>query len=372
MAIELVTGHAGEGHVSSADAGRYNAGVCGVGKYVLNTGQKFAYSIESANLIRIGTGDAVNQGRHISIRQNTYEDANLLNGTQGKTRIDVITLRYSKVTRQVEGEPVTVEEATVEVIKGTEVPVGTAPEVPAVISGNIFDGATTDDMPLYHVLITDTSVTSVTAVFTVLDPMDELWDQLSTYDTSIDVLSNKIGDTAMGTTATTLTGAIKELLTKIGSTAMGTTATTLTGAIKELVTKIGSVAMGTTATTVTGAIKELKTAITNLQALVGTSTFRIYEKSWDNITIAADWYYDRSGFNITTSGYRALAIAGFGVYGASSGAVNYNWCIFQKCVLWRNSTSDFLDFYVWNQNKNAAAKVKIRIWVLYVKSGLFG
>ena len=372
MAIELVTGHAGEGHVSSADAGRYNAGVCGVGKYVLNTGQKFAYSIESANLIRIGTGDAVNQGRHISIRQNTYEEANLLNGTQGKTRIDVITLRYSKVTRQVEGEPVTVEEATVEVIKGTEVPVGTAPEVPAVISGNIFDGATTDDMPLYHVLITDTSVTSVTAVFTVLDPMDELWDQLGTYDTSIDALSNKIGDIEMGTTATTLTGAIKELLTKIGSTAMGTTAGTVTGAIKELVTKIGSTAMGTTATTLTGAINELKQGLGALQGLINGSTFRIYEKTWDNVTIGADWYYEKTGFNVTTSGYRALAIAGYGVYPASSGAVNYNWCIFQKCALWRTSTVDYLDYYVWNQNTGATAKVKIRVWILYAKSGLFG
>lgn len=370
MAIELVTGHAGEGHVSSADAGRYNAGVCGVGKYVLNTGQKFAYSIESANLIRIGTGDAVNQGRHISIRQNTYEDANILNGTQGKTRIDVITLRYSKVTTQVEGEPVTVEVATVEVIKGTEVPVGTAPEVPAVISGNIFDGATTDDMPLYHVLIADTSVTSVTAVFTVLDPLDAMWAVIDEYDSSIGGLANKIGDVEMGTTAPTLTGAIKELLTKLGSTAMGTTATTVTAAIKELVNKIGSTAMGTTATTVTGAIKELKTAISGLQSLINGSTFRIYEKAWDNISIGADWYYDRSGFNVTMSGYRALAITGFGVYPASSGGVYANWCLFQKCVLWRNTTSDFLDFYVWNQNKSATAKVKIRVWVLYVKTGL--
>ena len=46
MAIELITGYAGEGHVSSADAGRFNAGVCGTGKYVLGTGTKFAYSVE--------------------------------------------------------------------------------------------------------------------------------------------------------------------------------------------------------------------------------------------------------------------------------------------------------------------------------------
>ena len=146
MAIELVTGHAGQEHVSSADAGRFNAGVCGTGKYVLDTGLKFAYSIESANLIRISSGDAVNQGRHITIPPNTYEDAALLNGAQGKTRIDVITLRYSKVTRQVDSETVTLEEASVEVVKGTEVPTGTTPEVPAVISGNIFGGATADGL----------------------------------------------------------------------------------------------------------------------------------------------------------------------------------------------------------------------------------
>lgn len=192
MAIELVTGHAGEGHVSSADAGKFNAGVCGAGKYVLNTGQRFAYSIESANLIRIASGDAVNQGRHISIRQNTYEDANILNGTQGKTRIDVITLRYSKVTRQVEGEPVTVEVATVEVIKGTEVSVGTTPEAPAVVSGNIFDGATTDDMPLYHVLITDTSVTSVIPVFSVLLDISNIQQYINTFNTDVAQLQEDV------------------------------------------------------------------------------------------------------------------------------------------------------------------------------------
>lgn len=48
-----------------------------------------------------------------------------------------------------------------------------------------------------------------------------------------ETLTSKIGNTAMGTTATTVTGAIKEHSNKIGNTSMGTTATTLTGAIKE-------------------------------------------------------------------------------------------------------------------------------------------
>lgn len=160
MAIELITGYAGEGHVSSADAGRFNAGVCGTGKYVLGTGTKFAYSIESSNLVRISSGDAVDQGRHIIIPQNSVEDAAIQNGNQNKTRIDVIALRYSK------DASTGVESASLVVIKGSEVNTGSTPTAPAVTSGNIYNGATVDDMPLYHVLIEGTQITSVIKVFT--------------------------------------------------------------------------------------------------------------------------------------------------------------------------------------------------------------
>lgn len=173
--IELVTGHAGDGHVSSADIGRFNAGVCGTGKYVLTTGQRFAYTIDSNNLIKIASGDAVNQGRHIIIPQNTVEDAAIVNGVQGKTRIDVIALRYTKDTSVT---PAT-ETASLVVIKGTDVSIGSTPPVPALTSGDIFDGASVDDMPLYHVLITDTVITSVTPVFTVLNSLDKVDEVIS-------------------------------------------------------------------------------------------------------------------------------------------------------------------------------------------------
>lgn len=170
MAIELITGYAGEGHVSSADAGRFNAGVCGTGKYVLGTGTKFAYSIESSNLVRIGSGDAVNQGRHIIIPQNSVEDAAIQNGNQNKTRIDVIALRYAKNTST------GVESASLVVIKGTEVTSGSTPAVPAVNSGNIYNGASLDDMPLYHVLIDGTQIESVTQVFTEIPSLATIID----------------------------------------------------------------------------------------------------------------------------------------------------------------------------------------------------
>ena len=174
MAIELVTGHSGEDHVSSADTGRFNAGVCGTGKYVLATGSQFAYTIVSANQINVASGDAVNQGRHIIIPQNTYESAAIQNGTNGKTRIDVIALRYSKVS----SGGSTIETAELVVIKGTEVNVGSVPTVPAVTSGNIFEGAAQDDMPLYQVLITGTSITSVTKVFEVIRSLSTMADMI--------------------------------------------------------------------------------------------------------------------------------------------------------------------------------------------------
>ena len=183
--IELVTGHAGDGHVSSADIGRFNAGICGTGKYVLTTGQQFAYTIDSNNLIKVASGDAVNQGRHIIIPQNTVEDAAIVNGVQGKTRIDIIVLRYTKDTS---ATPAT-ETASLVVIKGTDVSIGSTPPVPAITSGDIFDGAAVDDMPLYHVLLTDTVITSVTPVFEVLNPLDMIGDMIGD---ALDGLLNRI------------------------------------------------------------------------------------------------------------------------------------------------------------------------------------
>lgn len=331
MAIELVTGHAGQGHVSSADAGRLNAGICGAGKYVLDTGLKFAYSIESANLIRIASGDAINQGRHITIPQNTYEDAALLNGAQGKTRIDVITLRYSKVTRQVNSQTVTVEEASVNVIKGTEVAAGSTPEVPAVISGNIFDGTTTDDMPLYHVLITDTSVTSVTPVFTVMPT---------------------IGDLEQNTD-----GLYQDIL------ALQETAQTHGVDLAKVKNLLGNGPLDTVSQTVVGAIAELLSSISQ-------PIFRTNNVGNDDVTINADWGISEYARDITIAGYRAVAVRAVGVYQATHSGANSNWVVPTRCYIYRQNTTDKLDTYFWNQNKNAAAKVKWEVSILYVRADL--
>lgn len=327
--MKIITGYRNDPHVTSQQERDTNIAIFGPGVHILKgVESELAATIVSANEIQIAPGMLVAEGCTATITKGTPESVAIDNGAQGMLRTDLIVARYTR------DSGTNIEDMELAVLKGA--PSTSSPVTPSHTAGLIADGDTLVEFPLYQVNINGISIDSVTC----------LVDKASTH------------------------GSIQALQDKIGSTVMGTVATTITGAIRELFNKIGTVAMGTTATTLTGAIKELKTAISALQALINGSTFRIYEKTWDNISIGADWYYDKSGFNVTMSGYRALAIAGFGVYPATSGGVYANWCIFQKCVLWRNTTSDFLDYYVWNQNKSAAAKVKIRVWILYVKTGL--
>lgn len=166
MAVHLVTGYAGHGHVTSADEGLFNAGVCGLDRYVLKTGAKFAYTIESNNLIRIGSGSLIDQGRHINIPTNTTIDVTVENGTQGKKRYDLIVMRYSK-------DPSTaIETASIQIIKGTETS-GT-PVQPTCITGDIYAGALQDDTPLYRVALDGLTITGVTKLFTEIDSLADI------------------------------------------------------------------------------------------------------------------------------------------------------------------------------------------------------
>lgn len=170
MSVHLITGYAGAGHVTSADAGRFNAGICGNSKYVMGTGTQFAYTVESNNKIKIGSGDLVNQGRHISIPQNSTETATLQNGTQNRVRVDAIAIRYSKNIGS------GVESASLVVVKGNEVTSGSTPVRPTLQSGNIFNGDVVDDFPLYYVTIDNLIVTKVERAFTVVPSLSNIAD----------------------------------------------------------------------------------------------------------------------------------------------------------------------------------------------------
>lgn len=168
MAIELITGHAGSAHISAADAGWFNVGVVGDGKYVLDTGTQFACNVQSANLVTIGVGDALFEGRHV--RVSATENVALDNGAQGVNRNDIICIKYEYASST------SVESASLAVIKGTASS-GTATD-PDIPSGSILEGATTAYMPLWRIPISGITVGTPEKLYgEVLSPLDGVLDK---------------------------------------------------------------------------------------------------------------------------------------------------------------------------------------------------
>lgn len=147
MTIELITGYAGNAHISSEDDGSRNAGTFGSGRYVLDTGAQFACQMTDNYKYNIGTGDAIFDGRHV--RVSSSESIQLDNGTSGNNRIDVICIQYTRNTST------GVESCALNVVKGTSTS-GT-PTQPTIPSGNILDGSATAYMPLWAITITGVS-----------------------------------------------------------------------------------------------------------------------------------------------------------------------------------------------------------------------
>ena len=158
MATHLVTGYAGVEHVAAADDATLHASMVGKGKYVFDSGSNFAYEVVSNNLIKIKDGDLMNQGRHIKIAANDYEELEIDNGIAGVKRYDLIVCRYNKDV------DTSIESASLVVVKGTS---SATPTDPTVKSGDIFGGDLVDDFPLYRVCLDGQEIADVDCLFEV-------------------------------------------------------------------------------------------------------------------------------------------------------------------------------------------------------------
>ena len=134
------------------------------------------------------------------------------------------------------------------------------------------------------------------------------------------------------------------------------------GQINEI---IGDADMGTTATTVTAAIKELHD---NVEVLYEDDLTMRIALDRDNVTIAAGQNFIWFGAHVGLAGYRAKSIAGTRLYNATQGGANYLNCGFSFCETYWNAElqTDDLDFVIWNHG-NTAAKIRYRIEILYRK-----
>lgn len=154
--MELITGHAGENHISSDDDAAKYAALFGGSDYVMDNGVNFAYTVESNNLITLAEGEAIFQGRHARTKPTERESCVIENGTQSQNRYDLIGIMYSNNSG--------IESAAVTVIKGTPGTTGTDPEYP---TGNIEGGATEHFMPLFRVALNGLNIERVDRMFNI-------------------------------------------------------------------------------------------------------------------------------------------------------------------------------------------------------------
>lgn len=175
--LNLVTGYRGTPHVTADEEAVKNL-MTFEDFLVTENGEQLAYTIVSNNQIRIASGDIMAQGR--LIRVEGYEDVTIETGTQGMNRKDLICLRYEK------DNGTGIESVALVAIKGAAT--SGAAEVPAHTAGNILDGDSPVDFPLYTVTIEGLTLTEVTALFTTTKKVHE---QLAAVVDDVKVLKAK-------------------------------------------------------------------------------------------------------------------------------------------------------------------------------------
>lgn len=171
--MDIVTGHVGSAHVTSWQDRDLNQGIFGPDTYILNVGSKLAATIISNNEIRIADGVLVMQGCQGVIQKGTYDTISIDNGTQGLKRNDLICAQYTKSAG--------VESMSLVVIKGTA---ASTPVDPSYTSGDIQNGDTPVQVPVYKVFLNGLTIEAVEAQVPTRDSITDLaadvWDLQNT------------------------------------------------------------------------------------------------------------------------------------------------------------------------------------------------
>ncbi len=166
--LHLVTGYAGQAHVTAADMASLFEALVRRGEFVMAAGANFGAAIISNNQIRVSDGELMMQGRHVKLDPGTYVDMVIENGDQGLLRHDLIVARYS---HDVETG---IEDCSLAVIKGTSTE--RDPADPKYTTGRInAEGAVVHEMPLYRVVLSGLNVEKLQPLF---EPQVALFESL--------------------------------------------------------------------------------------------------------------------------------------------------------------------------------------------------
>ena len=175
--MKIVSGRTGLPHVTSQQFRQMLEGIIGQGSYIITSGENLKPELSSNNLLKIRSGMMAHHGCISCVDIGTYDEVTLTNGSQGMKRIDLIVNRY---TRNAETD---VENCSWKVIQGK--PVASNPAVPAYTSGNLQNGDTVDECPVFEVHFDGINVTEVKSLLSVTDGLSGLSRKLTNTNTNL-------------------------------------------------------------------------------------------------------------------------------------------------------------------------------------------
>lgn len=175
--MKIVSGRTGSPHVTSQQFRQMLEGIIGQGSYIITSGENLKPELSSNNLLKIRSGMMAHHGCISCVDIGTYDEVTLTNGSQGMKRIDLIVNRY---TRNAETE---VENCSWKVIMGT--PAASNPTVPSYTKGNLQNGDTVDDCPIFEVHYDGINVAEVKSLLSVTDGLSGLSSKLKNAETTM-------------------------------------------------------------------------------------------------------------------------------------------------------------------------------------------
>ena len=164
--ITIETPPQAEAHINAADDRAIWEAVIGMDG-VVNVGQKLKATLISNNLLRVYDGALVVGGAVGRIPFGEYEDITINNGTQNQLRNDL-------VVAQIEANGA-IENMKLHYIQGVP---GEVAKDPDYTAGNVYEGETLRQYPLYRVKLNGLNVEAVEPLFEVLPNLGKVKDEV--------------------------------------------------------------------------------------------------------------------------------------------------------------------------------------------------
>ena len=180
--MEIVTGLRKTPHISSNDMQSFQLGITGEDG-AFPVGEIFRTELASNNELKVYDGEGVVGGVHFRVAPGTYDSITLENGSQGKKRKDLIVVRYTKSSSD------GTENTEWAVKKGTET-TGT-PTAPAATTGDIRNGDTLVELPMFEIEYNGLNVLEVTEKFQTLMSLKKLRELVGSLNSNMEILGSR-------------------------------------------------------------------------------------------------------------------------------------------------------------------------------------